>query len=185
VVKRDLRLTRRVGDDLAHFIYSESKVLVHSGYSFRGPRSGVHNLCCGLERSNFTENVTLQSSFHVQFGSGIGFEQDMPCLMIRPSWLVVKIQIRLFWSSPHFIMIPTSRSARRQLLQTVSTSARTTTNIATKAMGRTAGVATTRMASTSSRPSAIARNMLENDYRASSSLTKLGRTFATGELNAT
>lgn len=82
-------------------------------------------------------------------------------------------------------MIPTSRSARRQLLQTVSTTAHAATNVVTKAMGRAVGTATTGTASTSSgitRPAVIARSMLENSYRSSSLIKKLERTYTTGKL---
>lgn len=84
-------------------------------------------------------------------------------------------------------MIPTSRSAHRHLLQTVSTSAHPATNVVTKATARTVGAATARTVSTSSsviRPAVIARNILENNYRASGPIKKPGRTLATGEYNA-
>jgi len=85
-------------------------------------------------------------------------------------------------------MIPTSRSAHRHLLQTVSTSVHTATNAATKAMTRTVGVTTTRTVSTASsviRPTVIARNNMENNYKTSGSIKKQERTFATGEFIAT
>ena len=84
-------------------------------------------------------------------------------------------------------MIPTSRSAHRHLLQTVSASAHTATNVATNAIARTVGVATTRTVSTSPsviRPAVIARSTLENNHRASTLMKKPERTFATGEFNA-
>lgn len=92
MVKRDLRLTP---DNLARLMYGEPHVLDHSASNTES-RKAVFTICvAALERRGFTENGPLYSPFHVQYNSEIGLEQVTPFLMIRPSWLVVKIQIHL------------------------------------------------------------------------------------------
>ena len=93
MVKRDLRLTRCVVvASLAPFTVNPMYWSTAAQLQRVQERSSLFCVAA-LKGAAAPKNGLLYSSFYLQCNSEISLEQVTPCLMIRPSWLVVKIQI--------------------------------------------------------------------------------------------